>query len=382
MSFDDQKKLDVIKAEIERFRHEFGDKPIEHIKEGSWFSSVIQRLLTEHAQSVNAEYFIKKYPGLDRERIAYRLIETASTYAGLSGTVAAGVVTASELSTIVTGGWSLTAAGASLLGEIAYTTYIQLKLVYDISVVLDASLDKDDPEDILTIFWYAFGINRWQYVSDTLAKGGPRVAEYQGRKFLRSGVTKAIQKIFQVLGGKKLAQKRTEKTLLKLLVPGINLPIAYYINKKFTKLLGKKAIRNFKNRSIAIKPFNLLMKADRHIQLLALPLIFHIGIADEPKDISSEIIEVQTVVTRKLGLIDGEDLIVSDLIESEYEDFLAVLSQVKDKDVTKVLYEIGLNAYVLSKTDLKRPEKLKKLASCLSIDFEPKDIGKIKQKFA
>jgi len=375
-----EKTLREVKEEIDRFRHEFADDPIGHMKSGNWFAKLLQRLLTEHAQKVNAEYFKKKYVGLDNERIAYRLINTASAYTGLTGSLAAAAVTAAELATFVTVGWSWAVVGGSLIGEIAFTSYIQLKLVYDISVVLDARLDKDDPEDILTIFWYALGVNIWEDITNTILKAGPRSATYLGRKALRAGIRDAIQRLMAKIGGQQLARKLTEKALLRLIVPGVNMPIAYFINRKFTKALGKHAITNLKHRGIAVRPIDRLMKHDRHFQLLALPTIFHIGISDEPKDISSQVIEMQNTVSRRLSLKDGEEKIIQDLLERNFNDFVKVTEDVDSQEAAKALLDIGICSYVLSKAEKKNLSKLNTLSSCLHVSFTQEDIERVSQE--
>lgn len=374
---DNKHRIEEVKREIEKFRREFGDNPIKHMKEGTWFAKVVQRVLTEHANEVNAEFFIKKYPGLDKERIANKLIETTSQYAGITGSVAAAAVTASELSTLITGGWSWAVLGASLIGEISYTAYLQLKLVYDISVILDAKLDQNDPEDMLTVFWYALGINIWEDVTNTVMKVGPRSVEYLGRKALRAGVRDALQKVLAKLGGQKLAQKLTEKAILRLAVPGINMPIAYLINKKFTKQLGKSAISNLKHRGIAIRPLERLMMQSREFQLYVLPTVYHVGISDEPKDISSLVIEMQDTCCRKLCLTDGEENIISNLLDLEYDDFCQLLSGIDNIEATENLLEIAISAYALSKAANKNLEKIKFYAQSLNLCFDEKKIIKI-----
>lgn len=373
----DKSKIEEIKKEIEIFRREFGDNPVKHMREGTWFSKVLQRVLIEHSKKVNAEFFIKKYPGLDKERIAYKLIETASQYAGIASSVAAAAVTASELSTIITGGLSWAVVGASLIGELSYITYLQLRLVYDMSIILDAKLDQNDPEDMLIVFWYALGINIWEDVTNTVMAVGPRAANYLGRKALRAGVREALQKVLAKLGGQKLAKKLTEKAILRLAVPGINVPIAYIINKKFTKNLGISAIVNLKHRGVAIRPLDRLMKQSREFQLYVLPTIYHIGIFDEPKDISSLVIEMQDNCSRKLCLSDGEEKIISDLLDLEYEDFCKLLVQINDKEAAEDILEIGIIAYALSKAGNKDQTKIKFFAENLGLTFDENKVKKI-----
>ncbi len=245
--------LALVKNQIEQFRKMFRENPIKEMQEGTWFTKLLQRLITDHAAKVNGDYFKKKYIGLNNENIANQLTKTTANYAAIAGGITAAAASAAELSEAVSAGATTAAVVVSLIGEISYISYLQLKLVYDISIVCDARLDKDDPEDILTIFWAALGVNIWEDVSSALLKAGPRSAEYLGRKALRAGVRKAMVSVATRLGGAQLAKKITEKALLKLIVPGVNIPITALADRSFTKVLGKKAITTFKSRGVAIR---------------------------------------------------------------------------------------------------------------------------------
>ena len=110
------------------------------------------------AKATQGECFKSKYPGLEPERIAHRMIKTSAHAAGLSGAAAAAAVTVAELGAVETIGAALAVGVGAFVGEVSATTYIQLKMVYNISVVFGAPFDVYDPEDLMAIFWYAFGI--------------------------------------------------------------------------------------------------------------------------------------------------------------------------------------------------------------------------------
>ena len=119
------------------------------------------------------------------------------------------------------------------------------------------------------------------------------------------------------------------------------------------------------------------MKQHREFQLYVLPTIYHIGIFDEPKDISSLVIEMQYSCSRKLCLSDGEEIIISNLLDLEYEDFGKLLSQINNKEVAEDLLEIGISAYVLSKAGNKDQVKIKFFAENLGITFDENKVKKI-----
>ncbi len=250
------------------------------------------------------------------------MIASSAHYAGLAGASAAGAITLAELAAPESGGTSLAAAAAAFVGELTSTTYIQLKMIYNISVVLGAPLDAADPEDLMTMFWYALGIQKWQEAANAVLSAGPRSTEYLGRKALRSGIRAAMQQVANKFGGQQLARQLTERACLRLLVPGVNMPLAYWANKRFTKKLGRIASTRLKHRAAIVPAVRNLEKENRDIQLLALPVIFHIGIALEESADGSRTIELQDTVTRKLKLSSTERDAVFDLIEVPYDEFL------------------------------------------------------------
>jgi hypothetical protein len=193
---------------------------------------------TGDTKNLSADYFTKKYVGLDRDNIAKKLIKNASNKATIAGGSAGAVITGLELAIVPSWGTSALVIGSSIIGEFATITYIQLKLVYELSILYNAKLDPNDPEDLITIFWYTLGINKMEDVSNVALRTSKRSTEYLGRKALRNlKITKFLQSAGKKFGGKELAKKITEKGLLKLLVPGVNIGIAATLNKVFTNNL-------------------------------------------------------------------------------------------------------------------------------------------------
>ena len=348
-------------------------KRIEELKEfrdGTFLASLLKRLFEEHVKSTTAQFFRSKYPALDSERIAFRLIKNAAHAAGLSGAAAASAVTAAELGAVESAGATLAVAAASFASEISATTYIQLRMVCDIATVFDAPFDPNDPEDLITMFWYAFGVNKWEDAFNAAIKVGPRSAEYLGRKALRSGLRKALQNVAFKLGGAQLGRKITERALLKLIVPGINLPIAYLANVYFTKKLGKATIQHVKRRAAALRSLPALLASERKYQLTALALIYQIGIANEPIVGSSLVIEMQDILTRKLAIQDSEEPILENLIGMKFSEFNGLLRQVADGVCVDALSQIAHISCVMS-ADEGSQIRLEEALKCLGREIVP-----------
>ena len=359
------KELAQVKSQIKDFKDIFIDNPEKAIKDGTWFETILQMVLNNHAQNVNAEYFKAKYKGIDNERIAYKLVNTTSNYVAVAGGVAATAASAAQLSAVLSGGITLAAFAATLIGEISFITYKQLQLIYDISVVLDARFDRDDPEDIMTLFMYSLGVNIWEDVTNLVLKVGPRSAEYLGRKALRTGIRAGIQTVVAKFGGVKLAQKITEKALLKFIVPGVNIPVADTFNKVFTKKLGAKAIKSLKHRSACIIAVDKLGNIDRTYQLISIPLVYHIGIIDEPKDKASKCIEMQNNICKRIIIRTEEESLIDDMIALDFEEFIEILKDIDSYDAKEQLASISCYAWLSSKA--REDQKFDKVFEMLSI---------------
>jgi len=364
----DVEKSEEVKGKIDELRGQLGEMSAEEFREGTWLVKLIRRVLKNRSEKVSAEYFQEKYKGLDNERIAHQLTKTSAQYTGAAGAVAAAAVSAGELSTVVSGGASWAVVGSSLTGELGYITQRQIKLVHDIALLLEADLDTEDPEDVMALLWLALDVNIYEEVSNLVLKAGPRGAAYLGRKALRRGIREALQQAVTKYGGTALARKLTERSLLKLIVPGINMPIAYGVNRWFTGKLGRKAIGRLRHRSLMVRPLRDLGEDDRLAQLLVLPILFHVGISDEPKDLDSRLVEMQAVTTRKIKVTDEEDEQIRDWIEVPYEDFLARVDEVASPDVEEPLLDAGVGAHLLSTRNSASREKLDALASVLNVD--------------
>ena len=89
--------INEVTTDINRFKDMFSDNPAKQMADGSWFISVLQLVLSDHAKKVNADYYKRKYVGLDPERVALKLIKTSSIYTGLVGGVVATAISGTVL---------------------------------------------------------------------------------------------------------------------------------------------------------------------------------------------------------------------------------------------------------------------------------------------
>jgi hypothetical protein len=256
---------DEARREYEDLKSEFKGANFEDFKKGEWFASFVKWMLESYSKQVDAEYIKKKYPGAGPVNQSKKAIAIASKYAAVAGGLSAAAVTAAELSIGGTAGLDLPVAipviGASIMGDVAFTTRLQLRCVYDLSVIHRAPLSMSDVEDCYFIFLSALGIKMEEMGGNVVKAVGPKVVQYNVRKLLRSGLRGALQALIKKIAGSAIAKKLTEKVLLRVLVPGLSIPISSSLNYAFTRQMLGVANTQMRRRGAVIEP---LMRLFHH----------------------------------------------------------------------------------------------------------------------
>jgi hypothetical protein len=148
------------------------------------------------------------------------------------------------------------------MADITYTTRLQFRSVYDLSVLHRAPLLVDDADDCLLILRSALGIAVGEAAGDLVKPVGAKAVAYNVRRLLRSGVRKFITQLLRKILG-PIARKITEKALMRILVPGINIPLSSALNHAFTKKMLQRAERAMRRRGAIIQPILRLHAAER-----------------------------------------------------------------------------------------------------------------------
>jgi hypothetical protein len=154
------------------------------------------------------------------------------------------------------------AIGTAIMADVAYSTRTQLRSTYDLSVIHGAPLSVDDVEDCYLVFLIAMGVKAYELIGGVGKAVGPQVVAYNVRKVLRSGLRKALQEVLKKIGGTRLARKLTERAMMRLLVPGISVPIASTFNYYFTKKVLTIANRQMIRRGGVVQPVLRLYKRE------------------------------------------------------------------------------------------------------------------------
>jgi len=146
-------------------------------------------------------------------------------------------------------------------------------------------LDLDDIEDCYLIFFIALGIKLGELLGVPGKAVGPQIIAFNVRKLLRTGLRKGLQKVLMKAGGQRLARKLTERAMMRLLVPGINVPIAYVFNSAFTKLVLRVADRKMRQRGRVVQPLVRLYKREPRLdKLFAVKVLISVVEAGDPEE--------------------------------------------------------------------------------------------------
>lgn len=246
---------DEVRNDYAEMRAGFASASVKDFESGEWFAKLVQWMLENYAKEVDANYLKRKYPGVAPANQAKKAITIAAKYNGVAGGAAAAGITALEVSSFGPQAMiTVPAIGAAIMGDIAYSTRTQLRTTYDLSVIHGAPLAIDDVEDCYMIFMNAVGVKMHELAGGVGKAVGPKLVAYNVRRLLRSGVRKVLQAALMKVGGSQLAKKLTERAMMRLLVPGISIPIAYGFNYYFTKGMLNVADSQMRRRGKVVQP--------------------------------------------------------------------------------------------------------------------------------
>ena len=228
-----------VKREVARIREFVSNLSIDDLKSGDWFVKLLAFSLNQYVTQVDANYFKKKYPNLPPDAVVDARIKMAANYAAIEGALSSAAYTGVVAATIGTGGGAspltLPAGGASFAIDLSYTSYLQLRMTHDISVLYGVPLDLNDPDGTWKLVKLAFGIKASETAGGAAIKGIPAIIRPIVKKVF-SGTTLAAIKSLPVVG-KHLLQRN----IIKFTIPGVTIPVTTVVNRWVTKAAGERA---------------------------------------------------------------------------------------------------------------------------------------------
>lgn len=288
----------------------------DEIKSGAWFAKLLAQALDSYTDKIDWSYFQERYRGVPADAIVDQRIKMASRYAALEGGLSAGAYTGAVVATIGTAGGAspvlVPAAVATMMVDVAFTTQLQLRLAYDISVLYRVPLDLADPDDMWKLLRVAFTIRSGEVVREGAAKIVPALMRPLIKRFYSGAVLTAARGIPFV--GKFLLQR----TVIKIGIPLVGVPLAVVLNRYATLITGRHARLVFRNEARIVELAGRLSTRSRNPQLLlwvAWLVIMSDGSASDDEALLMRHL-VQTV-REEHGIVDSE---LADIIEFDHSE--------------------------------------------------------------
>ena len=353
---------------------------LEDIKSGEWFAKLLHLALKKYREKVSAAYFQEKYPGLPADAIVDRRIDLAQKYAALEGGSTAAAYTAAIAATIGSHGGAspltIPAALTAFAVDLGYTSLLQLRLAYDISVIYGKPLDYDDPEDLYDLLVLAFGIKAGEVFSESLQKFSPEAVRVLIKKTVTDSSLKRLQSLPVV--GKFLLQRN----LIKMAIPVVGIGLGSGINYFYTGSIGRRAKKMFRLRGAIEEAAGQVSLDTIEYSYLFLQIIWLVIKADK---------QVQQEEAWYLRyLIDGlEEIDIDGEVKQDFEakinfDEEKVLNQLRNLS-PELRIEIYNAACVASVVDGKLKDSeikfLQKLAEVCNCKFDKHSLSKLANEF-
>lgn len=238
----------------------------DDIKSGGWFTKLIAQALGSYTDKVTWQYFQERYKGVPADAIVDQRIKMATRYAALEGGLSAGAYSAAIISTMGSlGGASpatVPAAIATVMVDLAFITQLQLRLAYDVAVLYRVPLDVSDPDDMWKLIRVAFTIKSGELLRGGVSKAVPAIMRPVIKRFYSGAVLTAAKGLPFV--GKFLLQR----TVIKIGIPLVGVPVAVVLNRYTTLLAGQHAQAVFRNEARVIELAESLCERSQHPQLM------------------------------------------------------------------------------------------------------------------
>lgn len=353
---------------------------LEDIKSGEWFAKLLQLALKKYREKVNAAYFQEKYPGLPADAIVDRRIELAQKYAALEGGSTAAAYTAAVAATIGSHGGAspltIPAALTAFAVDLSYTSLLQLRLAYDISVIYSKPLDYDDPEDLYDLLVLAFGIKAGEAFSQSLQKLSPEAVRILMNKTVTSSRLEWL-KALPVVG--KYLLKRN---LIKMAIPVVGISLGAGVNYFYTGSIGKRAKSMFRLRGAIEEAADQVSLDSLEYSYLLLQTIWLVIKAD--KEVQQEEAWYLRYLMAGLEEIDIDGTVKQDFEAKINFDEERVMNQLRNLP-SEFSAEIYNAACVASVVDGKLKDNeltfLQKLADICNCKFDKHSLSKLANEF-
>lgn len=347
----------------------------EELRSGEWFGKLVHLALNTYWKKVDAAYFQQKYPGLPPDAIVDRRIDLAKRYAAIEGATTAAAYAGVFAATIGSHGGAapvtIPVAIAAIGVDVVSTSYLQLRLAYDISVLYGKPLDFEDAEDLHDLLVLAFGVK----AGEVFHEGLQRLAPEGVRVLIKKTVTGARLEWLKALPvvGKYLLQRN----IIKLAIPVVSVPLGAGVNYLCTGAIGQRAKEMFRLRQaieeaadkVSVEPLELGPVLLKTIWLL---------IKADGKVTQEEVLYLRRLVAAMEELGDPENArVLREMINFDADTVVQELSDLPAETRTEI-YEAACVASVVDGKATKREMNLlRTLADTCDCSFDKDALEKL-----
>lgn len=327
---------DIVKAqvlnEMEDAKNLAKSFNFEEVKSGQWFFRVFQQVVRAYDRNARTAYFQKKYPGLPADEIADILSSVTVRYATIAGSVAGVAATANLIAAVGSAGMTASLFLSSVGAEMLYLSYIQMRLVLDMSVVYDLQLDPEDPEDILLVFGYALGVAPTEIIGKGLVIATGAGTKSVVKSVVSKGTLEAVQKFGQRIGFKIL-----QRTIIKYAVPVASAAVGGGYNYIATRSVGQIAKAHFKNRGKVTDELRAILSKQKVYDLAVPAAVMFMAQVDG--DASPKEMELYRAMLSRMSF---EEYTTEDFkkLSGDEQNVLEAISQIGDVELRKALVEL------------------------------------------
>lgn len=372
-----------VKREVARIREFVSNLSIDDLKSGDWFAKLLAFSLNQYVTQVDAEYFKEKYPNLPPDAVVDARIKMAANYAAIEGAISSSAYTGAVAATIGSGGGAspltLPAGGASFVVDLSYTSYLQMRMTHDISVLYGVPLDLNDPDDTWKLVKLAFGIKAGEAAGGAVMRGLPAFLRPIVKKIFSGSTLAAIRSLPVV--GKHLLQRN----IIKFTIPGITIPVTTAVNRWTTKAAGMRAKILLRREAQIIEASQRIVNQAENVEAVLAALWWIINIDKRVQD-EERLLLHHLTVSAEQNTDNGEEYqhyieSFKRQIEVDEDDLWARISQISEDGAPKLYRSAVIASAVDGKISKQELELLELLAERLGLEHDEKLINEIKRQW-
>lgn len=378
-----EEEKNYVKREVARIREFVSNLSMDDLKSGDWFTKLLAFSLNQYVTQVDAEYFKEKYPNLPPDAVVDARIKMAANYAAIEGAISSSAYTGAVAATIGSGGGAspltLPAGGVSFVVDLSYTSYLQLRMTHDISVLYGVPLDLNDPDDTWKLVKLAFSIKVGETAGGAVMRGLPAFLRPIVRRVFSGSTLAALKSLPGV--GKHLLQRN----IIKFTIPGVTIPMTTAVNRWTTKTAGMRAKILLRREAQIIEASQRIVDHAENVEAVLAALWWIINIDKTVQDEERLLLHYLTVSAEQSTDNDEEYQHYIESfkrqIEVDEDDLWARISQISEDGAPKLYRAAVIASAVDGRISKQELELLELLAERLGLEHDEKLINEIKRRW-